>query len=773
MKRYPLIQAAAPQLPEFGTPTVQATFVIGAEGELKVPRVDIVAYTGVPMVVPGFKRPVLIDLQGVFSTRATLPLLKDHRPDLVIGHADRIDNDGRTLRVSGVMSGNGPSAREVVENAKQGFPWQSSVTAIPTELEEIPAGRSVVVNGREWVGPLTVARRAKLKEISLLSMGADDQTSAAIAAAMHSKEAPNMTFEQWLQARGMSISDLTPGVEQELRASYQAEQDEIQAGNAEGGEAGGEGGTATRKPKAKKPAKAPATGGKPGKAIRAAAGQATGGKPGKKTWIEEQLPDGDNADDIQAGDNADDGEGDNADDIQAGDDQGADIAGQVRPVVAGQIAAERRRIAGIRRRCGDHPIVNRAIEAGLSPDQAELEMYRQGGGNRNAARRSAQPNDALVIEAALCRSAGMGDSFVEGEYDERVLEAADRFRGIGIQGLMRMVAIRAGMHIGPESFGDAAIRTAFAADAAIIAADGGGFSTMSLTGILGNVLHKQMLASYRAVPSVLEKFCRFSSVSDFKRHNRYRLTGKGEFKRVTEDGELKHVSLQDASFGVQADTYGAIIGLDRKKIINDDLGAFLEIPRILGRMGALHLQELVFTELMDNSDNFFHDDNGNYLEGADTALSIPALSLAEALFLNQTDDNGKPIMLMPKTLLHPTSLKVTAEQLYNDRFVTQFNDDGVARPNSNPHAGKFEPVTTPYLNSGAMANSSEVAYYLFGDPNDVAAIEVAFLRGQREPVVEPIDTPGNVLGRHWRAYHDVGVEKQDPRGAVLVLGEAE
>lgn len=728
MKRYPLIQAAAPRLPEFGTPTVQATFVIGAEGELKVPRVDIVAYTGVPMVVRGFKRPVLIDLQGVFSTRESLPLLKDHRPDLVIGHSDRIDNDGRTLRVSGVMSGNGPAAREVVDNARQGFPWQSSVTAIPTELEEIPAGRSVVVNGREWVGPLTVARRAKLKEISLLSMGADDQTSAAIAAAMHSKEAPNMTFEQWLQARGMSISDLTPGVEQELRASYQAEQDEIQAGNAEGGEAEGEGGTAT----------------------------------------------GDNADDIQAGDNADDGEGDGADDIQAGDgaDQGAGIAGQVRPVVAGEIAAERRRIAGIRRRCGDHPIVNRAIEAGLSPDQAELEMYRQGGGNRNAARRSAQPNDARVIEAALCRTAGMSDSFVEGEYDERVLEAADRFRGIGIQGLMRMVAIRAGMHIGPESFGAEAIRTAWAADAAIMAADGGGFSTMSLTGILGNVLHKQLLASYRAVPSVIEKFCRISSVSDFKRHNRYRLTGKGEFKRVTEDGELKHVSLEDASYGVQADTFGAIIGLDRKKIINDDLGAFLEIPRLLGRMGALNIQELVYAELLDNSDDFFHDDNGNLLDGADSVLSIPALSLAEALFLNQTDSNGKPVMLMPKTLLVPTSLKVTAEQLYNDRFVTQFNDDGMARPNSNPHAGKFEPVSSPYLNSPAMANSSETGYYLFGDPADVAAIEVAFLRGQREPVVEAIDTPGNVLGRHWRAYHDVGVEKQDPRGAVFCDGES-
>src|SRR5690606_35978478 len=43
-------------------------------------------------------------------------------------------------------------------------------------------GKTVTVNGREFAGPVNVARRSNLSEVSFVGNGADDQTSASIAA---------------------------------------------------------------------------------------------------------------------------------------------------------------------------------------------------------------------------------------------------------------------------------------------------------------------------------------------------------------------------------------------------------------------------------------------------------------------------------------------------------------------------------------------------------------------------------------------------------------
>lgn len=84
------------------------------------------------------------------------------------------------------------------------------------------------------------------------------------------------------------------------------------------------------------------------------------------------------------------------------------------------------------------------------------------------------------------------------------------------------------------------------------------------------------------------------------------MTGQGIFEKVGPDGELKHAQLSEESYSNQIDTYGKIISLTRRMIINDDLSAFLQIPRILGRESALAVESAVFTLLLSNPSNFFN-----------------------------------------------------------------------------------------------------------------------------------------------------------------------
>ena len=212
------------------------------------------------------------------------------------------------------------------------------------------------------------------------------------------------------------------------------------------------------------------------------------------------------------------------------------------------------------------------------------------------------------------------------------------------------------------------------------------------------------------------------------------------------------------------------IALTRHMMINDDLGAFLQIPRAIGRMSALALEEVVFTLLLSNPNSFFSTDNKNYFEGAETALDIDSLTVAERMFLDRVDKQGKPILVQPAILLVPTALKVTAEQLFKELPLNQVPANNKAKPVNNPHAGKFRPVCSPYLSVTSINGNSTTAWYLLAEPSDVAALEIAYLRGKRVPTIESGETDFNTLGMQWRGFFDFGCSMQDPRAAVKSKG---
>jgi len=681
------------------------------DGALSPRKFGMVAYTGGPMRLAGWPHPVVVDLAGMQVSAKSRPILKDHNPSLIVGHTDSVRVEGSQLLVSGVVSGAGAVAREIVESSVAGFPWQASLGASAENVETVPKGRSAQANGRTFDGPVQVVRRSRLGEVSFVALGADDDTSAQVAAQQNtsSQENSEMDFQAWLTEKGFDDAEaLSDAQRTSLRAMYDAEQKQTSA-------------TATA----------------------------------------------------------------TADDDRGGEDDGD------APAVAGRInangvvsdlraeaAAETKRIAEVRRLCasggGKHAEIEaKAIGEGWDVARTELEILRADRPQVSAVRTGGDTTSAKALEAALCLSAGLPEKTVGEQFDERTMNAAVSrdLAGAGIHTLLYEVIRAAGGYARPGRVDNETIRAAFAADKRLVEASGGaGFSTISLTGILSNVANKTMLAAYQAVPSVASMIAAETDVNDFKEVTRYRLTGVGVFEKVGPDGELKSAELSEESFSSKVETYGRMITLTRQMLINDDLGAFLQIPRIIGRMSALKREEALFELLLSNPGSFFSAGNSNFLSGASTALSIDALTQAEQAFLDQTDSEGKPILLSASVLLVPTSLKVRAQQLMTETRVNELPTS--AKPANNPHAGKFTPVATPYLNAQGIAGSSALAWYLFANPQDVAAIEIAYLRGRRVPTIESGDTNFNTLGVQWRGFFDFGVSMQDTRAAVKAKGEA-
>ncbi|MCP4248078.1 MAG: hypothetical protein GY778_13610 [bacterium] len=694
----------------------EATFDLTAaaeDGEAKRPTFDILAYTGGLLRVAYWYYPVAIDLSGL-QARQDVSVLLDHQRDQIVGQSTKVKIGTRTLALSGIVTGpyeiEDQPAWTVVSNARNGFKWKASVGVESSAVEFVEANVKAKVNGRSITGPAYVIRQGRLGEVSFVAVDADGNSAANVAATHHT-EVTDMNFEQWLQANGFDPEAVTDEQRPALEAAW--------------------------------------------KASVAAAG--------------EPDPDDDNPGD--PGGNGQDGDpGGNGEDPPGSAESAAAVAlqahvGQVRKATA----AELRRTTAIQKVCGsNHPeLCAQAIEENWTADRTQLAVYKAdmpkvgaAGGDRG--------DNGHAIEAALCMSAGIPEARCGELYDERTMNAAlaPDLRGAGLHTLLFSVCAAAGEHVRPGQVNNDLIRAALSADQRLVQAAPGGFSTISLSGILSNLANKMMLEAYSAVAAVAGLFCGTADHGDFKTHTKYRMTGVGAFEAVAPDGEIKHITLGEASYTNVVDTKGGLLALTRQMMINDDLSAFNQIARIIGRMGAIALEKAVFTLLLGNSDSFFHADNSNLLTGAGSALSIDGLTAAEQTMRDQKDANNDPVLISPAVVLTGTGLAVYAQQLFKDLNVNETTTANKPKPTSNPHAGKFQPVSSPYVNAQGLPSSSATKWWLFANPNDVAAIEIAYLRGARVPTIESAETNFATLGMQWRGYFDFGVAWQDPSGAV-------
>jgi hypothetical protein len=174
---------------------LSATLNVQAADEAAVPTFELVAYTGASIRQGWSRNPLVVDLAHMDASRP-IPILYAHGKEMplldsVIGKSLEATNDGNQLMLRGELIRGTPAADKLIALAKAGVPLQASIGADVGSIENIAAGASVTVNGREFPGPISVARGAVLRETSVVLFGADASTSAAIAA--EANEVSNMS----------------------------------------------------------------------------------------------------------------------------------------------------------------------------------------------------------------------------------------------------------------------------------------------------------------------------------------------------------------------------------------------------------------------------------------------------------------------------------------------------------------------------------------------------------------------------------------------------
>lgn len=325
---------------------------------------------------------------------------------------------------------------------------------------------------------------------------------------------------------------------------------------------------------------------------------------------------------------------------------------------------------------------------------------------------------------------------------EKPADGADSFRGMS----MKRLAAAIYEHQNGKS-------AAMMSDEELLRATFTG--TGAFPNILADVSHKALLNAYNnEAATTYQLWTKKGSNSDFKPAHRPSLTAAASLTEVKENGEIEYDEIGDSNAVAVVGTYAKGWTISRKAIINDDLGALTDLPRMYGVAARRTINEKVYALLTSNG--IFTSAHHNTGTGA---LSMQTLAAAKALMARQTDPSGRAkLNVIPAFLIVPPELEFLAKQLIHSSVDPTKNNAAF-----NPFTDSMVPVSDPNLTDAD-------AWYLAAAPGLTPTIEVTFLNGKDVPTVETA-VDFDTLGIKGHVVADFGVNLLDFRGLYKSTGK--
>ncbi|WP_334151567.1 prohead protease/major capsid protein fusion protein [Hyphomicrobium sp.] len=252
---------------------------------------------------------------------------------------------------------------------------------------------------------------------------------------------------------------------------------------------------------------------------------------------------------------------------------------------------------------------------------------------------------------------------------------------------------------------------------------GGLHSTSDFSTVLSGAVHMVLRRAYEAAPSGLKPIARRVELDDFRARTFASMSGFSGLEKVGEHGEFTRGTIKDSGESVRLETFGKVFGITRQALVNDDLGAFADMPRRLGIAAAAFeadqlAQLLMANPLMSDGKALFHADHANLASPA-SALSKDALSAARKAMRGQRDASGQMIGIGPRWLVVGAELETLAEELM--AAITPAETEAV------------QPIR---LRIAVEPRLPGYAWYVAADPAECDGLTYAHLASEPGPVVE-------------------------------------
>jgi hypothetical protein len=275
-------------------------------------------------------------------------------------------------------------------------------------------------------------------------------------------------------------------------------------------------------------------------------------------------------------------------------------------------------------------------------------------------------------------------------------------------------------------------------------------SRSDFTFLFGDVIDRQLLASYQTRPVQWPSYAKRGRVRDFRTVKRFTLDGgEAVLDKVKELAPYKNRAVTDAGYSYAVEKYGDQIAVSWETIVNDDLGALTDLPTRLGN-AARRTEEKFAAQLFSGSagpnSTYFSTANKNVINTTvigstvtpNPALTVVGLQQAMQVMGQQVDTDGGPIYVEGVTLVVPPALEVAANNIINATEIVAATGGGDGTGNdqlrvANWMRNRVSVVVNPWLPIVNTTNGN-TAWYLFANPTvGRPAMEIGFLTGHETP----------------------------------------
>ena len=313
--------------------------------------------------------------------------------------------------------------------------------------------------------------------------------------------------------------------------------------------------------------------------------------------------------------------------------------------------------------------------------------------------------------------------------------------------------------------------------------------------LFADVLDRQLLAAYKDIEPVWKNFVKISTVRDFKTAKRFATWGGDQLlAEVTEKGEYLASPRNEIEYQIAVLKRGRQFDISWETLINDDLGALRDTPERFARAVRRTEHRLVSAIYasdwgaagthVEGTGGVLYETGVNATASAASPLTIANLEAGVQTMNSFVDLVGEPIMATPKFLVVCPALEMTARAILTSAVYQMTTAAAIPMPTANVIATMGLQLLVdkylPIVNAGA--NDQDTQWYLFADPADLAAIEVAYLSGHENPElamknsdkvsvgggpISPFDGDFATDNVFYRVRSIFGVAKLDWRGTYM------
>jgi hypothetical protein len=400
---------------------------------------------------------------------------------------------------------------------------------------------------------------------------------------------------------------------------------------------------------------------------------------------------------------------------------------EIRTITAAAVAAERTRVSTIRTRCRTaglddkfaDGLIDRGIEGEHIGNAIFDEMAKRGGdATQPRITGGADHTDPVEIRSRMVEAlSARASEYLPAPGRIAMTERARDFANMGLLDLGIELA---------RAHGDK-VSTRMAPAAMYNHLLQRQLSTSDFPILLMDASNKMLAQAYAmAAPSYKEIFQR-NAMRDFKPHN---LIRAGDFPNLLakgETGEFQYGSIGESKEQLVLASWGRIVSLSRRVLINDDLNAFAKLPAMIAERVAAFENATAYAVLTVATDGPTLLETGRKLfnttdktlAGSGAAISITTVSTGRENIRQHKSLDGLPLNLVPDIILTSPANETVAEQFCNTVIVAA--TDATA----NPFKGKLKPIA-----DAALSGNN---WYLFASGG--GALAYGHLEGAEGPQV--------------------------------------